>query len=72
MKIKERAENIACFYRFDRKADSERNMGENRRLTGNIWKDGKPKKWYYALPVIAVWLLIIGLIVRAILGLYSK
>ena len=22
----------------------------------NLWKDGKPKKWYYALPIILVWI----------------
>lgn len=25
-----------------------------------IWKDGKPKSWHYAMPVIGLWLLIIG------------
>jgi uncharacterized membrane protein YkvA (DUF1232 family) len=24
-----------------------------------MWKDGKPKKWYYALPIVALWILII-------------
>lgn len=33
-------------------------------LSENMWADGKPKKWYYALPIIAVWLLIVWLIVR--------
>jgi len=28
-----------------------------------MWKDGKPKKWYYAIPVIVLWLLIIWWIV---------
>jgi len=23
-----------------------------------IWKDGKPKRWYYAVPIIVVWLMI--------------
>lgn len=31
-----------------------------------LWADGKPKKWYYALPVVAVWLLVVWLVVRAI------
>lgn len=31
-----------------------------------LWVDGKPKKWYYALPVVAVWLLVVWLVVRAI------
>ena len=32
----------------------------------DIWKDGKPKKWYYAVPIIIFWLIIIWLIVKAI------
>ncbi|MCC8051310.1 MAG: DUF1232 domain-containing protein [Clostridiales bacterium] len=38
-----------------------------RKESEGIWADGRPKKWYYALPVILIWLLIIRLIVRAIL-----
>ena len=32
----------------------------------NMWKNGKPKKWYYAIPIIIFWILIIWLIVKAI------
>lgn len=32
----------------------------------NLWADGKPKKWYFAIPIILIWLLIIWLIVKAI------
>lgn len=38
-----------------------------RREAEGMWADGKPKKWYYALPFIAVWGLIVFLIVRAVL-----
>lgn len=31
-----------------------------------LWADGKPRKWYFALPIAAVWLLAIWLIVRAL------
>lgn len=34
--------------------------------SAEMWKDGKPKKWYFAIPVIVIWLLIIYLIVKAI------
>jgi uncharacterized membrane protein YkvA (DUF1232 family) len=27
-----------------------------------LWVDGKPKKWYFALPVILIWALVIGLL----------
>jgi uncharacterized membrane protein YkvA (DUF1232 family) len=33
-----------------------------------IWQDGKPKKWYYAIPIIIVWLLIIYLVIKAIVN----
>ena len=31
-----------------------------------LWDNGKPKKWYYAIPVILIWVLIVWLIVKAI------
>ena len=40
---------------------------EYRKQAKDMWQDGKPKKWYYALPIIFVWLLIIVLIVKAII-----
>ena len=33
-----------------------------------IWADGKPKRWYYAIPIAIIWLLLIGLIAWWILG----
>ena len=30
-----------------------------------LWKDGKPKKWYYAIPFVLIWLLVIALIILA-------
>ena len=38
---------------------------ECRKESAGLWKDGKPKKWYYSIPVIVVWLLIIFVIVKA-------
>ena len=35
---------------------------KNRELAKNIWADGTPKKWYYAIPIIVIWLLLIGII----------
>ena len=32
----------------------------------NLWDGGGPKKWYYALPILLLWLLIIWLIVKAV------
>ena len=31
-----------------------------------LWQDGKPKRWYFAIPIVLVWLLIVFLIVRAV------
>ncbi len=33
-----------------------------------LWKDGKPKRWYYAIPIVLFWLAILFLVVRAILS----
>ena len=35
--------------------------------TEGMWKNGKPKKWYYALPIILIWVLLIVIIVKAFL-----
>lgn len=37
-----------------------------RNEAADLWADGKPKKWYYALPIVIVWLLIIFIIVKII------
>ena len=40
---------------------------KNRALSEGMWENGKPKKWYFAVPIVLIWLLIIWLIVRAFL-----
>ena len=37
-----------------------------RKEAEGLWADGKPKKWYYALPIILVWGILIYVIVSAI------
>lgn len=37
-----------------------------REQSQNMWAHGKPKRWYYSIPIVLIWLLIIFLIVRAI------
>ena len=39
---------------------------QNRMLAANMWKDGIPKKWYYAVPIIILWLFLFWIIVKAI------
>lgn len=38
-----------------------------REEAEGMWADGKPKKWYYAIPIIVLWLLIAWLILKAVL-----
>ena len=42
-------------------------MMQCRSEAKDLWGNGKPKKWYYGLPVILIWLLILYLIAKAIL-----
>ena len=32
----------------------------------SMWKDSKPKKWYFAIPIVLIWLLIIWMIIKTI------
>ena len=41
-------------------------MAACRAEAEGMWQNGKPKRWYYAIPIIAVWLLVVFLIVRAV------
>lgn len=38
-------------------------MDECKAEAAGMWKDGKPKRWYYAIPIVVLWLLIIGWII---------
>lgn len=38
----------------------------NADLANYMWKDGKPKKWYYSIPIIFIWIILVWLIVKAI------
>lgn len=42
-------------------------FAQYREQARDLWADGKPKKWYYALPILAIWAVVILLIVLAIL-----
>lgn len=39
---------------------------ECREKSKGMWADGKPKKWYYAIPIVTVWAMIIWLILKAV------
>lgn len=36
-----------------------------REAAQGLWSGGKPKKWYYAMPIVCIWLLAIWLFARA-------
>jgi uncharacterized membrane protein YkvA (DUF1232 family) len=38
-----------------------------RAEAAGLWADGKPKKWYYAIPIALIWLIVIGLLCKIIL-----
>ncbi|MDR2969401.1 MAG: DUF1232 domain-containing protein [Tannerellaceae bacterium] len=41
-------------------------MNECREQARDLWKDGKPEKWYYAIPIILIWLLILLVVIKKI------
>ena len=41
-------------------------FAQYRLKAEGMWSDGKPKRWYYALPIVAVWALILFLIIKII------
>jgi uncharacterized membrane protein YkvA (DUF1232 family) len=41
-------------------------MAGCRAEAEGMWSSGKPKRWYYAVPIALVWLLVVFLIVRAV------
>ena len=38
-----------------------------RKQSKGMWKEGKPKKWYYAMPIVLIWLVIIALLLKEII-----
>jgi len=40
---------------------------ECRKEAVDLWADGKPKKWFYALPIIIIWLLFAFIVIKTIL-----
>lgn len=41
-------------------------MDECKEQGKDLWREGKPKKWYYAVPIVIIWLLVIFIIVEKI------
>lgn len=43
-------------------------MEQCRKESEEVWKDGKPEKWYYAVPIVIIWLVIFILIIKAFIS----
>jgi len=41
-------------------------LEECRKEALGLWENGKPKKWYYALPMIVFWLIIVTMLIKVI------
>lgn len=41
-------------------------LAQCRTESEQLWKDGKPKRWYYAIPIVLIWVIIVMLIVKAL------
>ena len=42
-------------------------LSRTRKQAEGMWKDGKPEKWYYAIPIVLFWLVIIALLIGIII-----
>jgi uncharacterized membrane protein YkvA (DUF1232 family) len=37
-----------------------------RKEAEGLWQNGKPKKWYFAVPIVIIWLFVIWLVVKTV------
>nr|WP_315019619.1 DUF1232 domain-containing protein [uncultured Aminipila sp.] len=42
-------------------------MDSCKEEAAELWKTGKPKKWYYAIPIILIWGFILFLIIKTLI-----
>ena len=40
-------------------------LEEKRTQSETIWQNGRPEKWYYAIPFVLIWLIVLLLLVLA-------
>ncbi|MDR2194396.1 MAG: hypothetical protein LBP19_08025 [Treponema sp.] len=43
-------------------------LEECKEEAKDLWKNGKPKKWYYGIPIMVIWILIGVILLKNILG----
>jgi uncharacterized membrane protein YkvA (DUF1232 family) len=44
----------------------EKTFSRCKKEAEDMWSNGKPKNWYYAFPIVAIWLLVLWLVIKAI------
>ena len=58
---------LPIFITLTIKAIPQEQFALYRREAEGMWMNGKPKKWYYAIPFAIIWFVIIVLILKIIL-----
>lgn len=51
---------LPAFVAFTIKLIPKEVWERNKRLSENLWENGKPKRWYYAIPMVLIWIVLIG------------
>lgn len=41
-------------------------LEKNRIEAEKLWENGRPKRWYYAIPIVLIWALLFFVIIKAI------
>lgn len=57
---------LPAFIAFTLKLIPKEVYEKNHKQAEKLWKDGKPKERFYAIPIIFIWILIAGSIIKAI------
>lgn len=39
---------------------------KSKESAEGLWENGKPKKWYYSIPIMIIWGIVLWLVIRAI------
>ncbi|MGN0483083.1 MAG: YkvA family protein [Lachnospiraceae bacterium] len=42
-------------------------MERSRKQAEGLWKNGKPKRWYYAIPIVLIWSMLIFCLIKIVL-----
>lgn len=43
-------------------------LEENRKKAEGMWENEKPKRWYYAIPVVCIWAVVMVCVAKILLG----